>query len=278
MTKYLFLDIDGTLYSTKLPGIPESALQAVRSARRKGHKVYLCTGRSLAEVSDYLTFEADGFILGAGANVYTDGRMILDHPMKKEDVTAIKKIINDMGMGYSLEGSAGAYCNAYGYDVLGWYLSGRSNDPCEQLRGCEINCTYTEEHGDEECDQIYKICAFGKVWEPYYPELERRLPDHYVLTKAMELKEDHFCIGEVTDRNYSKAEGVRAVLEYYGASEEDAYGFGDSGNDIPMFTACGTSVAMGNATEEAKEAADYVTDDILEDGLAKAFRKFGLSE
>ena len=271
MNKYLFLDIDGTLYSPKLGKIPESAEEALRKARNKGHKVFLCTGRSLAEVSNYLNYAVDGFILGAGAMVYAEGKLIMDQPLAKEDVTKIKHLIASMNMGYSLEGSAGAYCNEKGYRLLEWYLSGGSDDPAERKRGCEESCTYTEEHGDEECDRIYKMCAFHEEWNPLYPELAAKLEEPYILTKTMELAEEHFCIGEVTNREITKASGVMAVLDYYHASAEDAYAFGDSANDLPMFQACGYSVAMGNSTPETKEAADYITDDILENGIYNAF-------
>ena len=49
LSKYIFLDVDGTLYSPKLGEIPESAMEAIRLAREEGHKIFLCTGRSLAE-------------------------------------------------------------------------------------------------------------------------------------------------------------------------------------------------------------------------------------
>ena len=277
MTKYIFLDVDGTLFSSQIARIPESAERALKSARAMGHKIYLCTGRSLSEGSSYLNYDVDGFVFGAGGNVYAEGECIVNTPMKTEEVTMLKKIIDDLGGGYSLEGEAGTYCNPRGYEALLWYFSGGSDDREVCVKNLEKVCTYTEEHGCELDDRIYKMCCFAPDWEPIYPELERRLPEPYILTKAMELKDDHFCIGEVTDRNISKASGVRAVLAYYGADLKDAYGFGDSDNDIPMFTACGTGIAMGNSTPATKEAADYITDHILEDGLAKAFVHFGLA-
>ena len=67
MTKYIFLDIDGTLYSSATNETPESALRAIHKARQNGHKVFLCTGRSLAEIVTYLEYDIDGYILAAGA-------------------------------------------------------------------------------------------------------------------------------------------------------------------------------------------------------------------
>jgi hypothetical protein len=53
MSKILFIDVDGTLvdYENKLP---ESAVRAIRAARANGHRVYVCTGRSKAEMYPYL--------------------------------------------------------------------------------------------------------------------------------------------------------------------------------------------------------------------------------
>ena len=51
---------------------------------------------------------------------------------------------------------------------------------------------------------------------------------------------------------------------------------GDGGNDVTMLEYAGIGVAMGNACDAAKAAADYVTDDITADGLAKALAHFGL--
>ena len=106
--KYIFLDVDGTLFSPKLGDIPESANEALALARKAGHRIFLCTGRSLAEVSRYLNADVDGFILGAGAMIYADRKRIYDHPFPTADVTRIKKIIRRNNLGYCLEGGAEA--------------------------------------------------------------------------------------------------------------------------------------------------------------------------
>ena len=56
----------------------------------------------------------------------------------------------------------------------------------------------------------------------------------------------------------------------------DGWAFGDSENDIELLQAAGTGVAVGNAMEETKQAADYVTDDIWHDGIYKACEALGL--
>ena len=65
-------------------------------------------------------------------------------------------------------------------------------------------------------------------------------------------------------------------MEHYNADRSDAIGSGDSGNDIPMLSYCGVSIAMGNGAESVKAIADYVTKDILDDGIYRAFKHFEL--
>lgn len=276
MTKYIFLDIDGTLYSPKTGSTPPSAEKALKIARGNGHKIFLCTGRSLAEIVKYLDYDVDGLIMGAGGMIYVEKKRVYNHPIPKEDVTKIKSLIDQAGLGYSLEGSAGAYCSQKGYEALLKYFAGGSNDRDEMIRKANENCTYTEEHGNEETDQIYKICAFGSDWEKDYLPIIEKLPKPYIMTQSMSIPEEHFCIGEVTNENVSKATGIQLILKHYGASKEDAIGIGDSANDIPMFSVVNDSIAMGNGTPETKAAANWVTTDILDDGILNAFLHTGV--
>ena len=68
-TKYIFLDVDGTLinYDAKLP---DSAVEAIKKAQANGHKVLPLTGRSKAEMYDYiLDIGFDGYIGGNGSYI-----------------------------------------------------------------------------------------------------------------------------------------------------------------------------------------------------------------
>ena len=85
---------------------------------------------------------------------------------------------------------------------------------------------------------------------------------------------DLFC--DVVPATSSKPAGVRATMEHFGLEGAEAIAFGDGGNDATMLQCCTVGVAMGNGTNEAKAAADYVTDNIEGDGIANALRHFGL--
>lgn len=81
---------------------------------------------------------------------------------------------------------------------------------------------------------------------------------------------------DIIARGNSKSKGIDHVLEYYGIALKDTMAFGDGGNDIPMLGHAGIGVAMGNASDEVKAAADYVTTSVDEDGIMNALKHFGV--
>ncbi len=273
MRKYVFLDIDGTLFSPELGRVPESAQEAVRQARENGAKVFLCTGRCLAGCNKYLRADVDGFVFGAGSMVYAERKRIYDQPLSKEDEDLLKQLIHAADMGYVAEGQAGGYCDEFGYDVLMRYFAGDAETGDERRRNLWDNCFYPEyyEHPEEK---IYKVCAYTRHGTSF-EKLRQSIPDRFTLTVTVRDPEFDDC-AEITNASITKATGIQRVLDYYGASIEDSIGIGDSENDIPMIRFCGVGIAMGNAMEAAKKAADWVTTPILEDGIRNAFLKYGL--
>lgn len=81
---------------------------------------------------------------------------------------------------------------------------------------------------------------------------------------------------EIITKGVSKGNAVKILSEYLGYSREEIICIGDNENDISMINYAGLGVAMGNAINEVKEIADYVTDSNVNDGVAKAVRKFVL--
>jgi len=78
---------------------------------------------------------------------------------------------------------------------------------------------------------------------------------------------------EIIPRIIDKGKGLAAICEALGIDMACTAAFGDSENDIPMIKAAGAGVAMGNAEEAVRQAADYVTASNNEDGIAKALEK-----
>jgi hydroxymethylpyrimidine pyrophosphatase-like HAD family hydrolase len=82
--------------------------------------------------------------------------------------------------------------------------------------------------------------------------------------------------GEVTLTGVNKGSTILQLLDVLGLDAASAIGIGDSSNDIEMLQVCGVGIAMGNATDQIKAHADYVTTSVLDDGVWNAFRAQGL--
>ena len=72
----------------------------------------------------------------------------------------------------------------------------------------------------------------------------------------------------------TKGEALKALASHLGIALDEVIAVGDGNNDISLLSSAGLGVAMGNATDRAKEVADYVTLDVERGGVAAAIRKF----
>ena len=83
-----------------------------------------------------------------------------------------------------------------------------------------------------------------------------------------------FC--DILPAGGGKPNGLAHTLAHLGLTREQSIAFGDGGNDVAMLRAAGVGVAMGNACDEALNAADYVTASVDDDGIAKALAHLGV--
>jgi hydroxymethylpyrimidine pyrophosphatase-like HAD family hydrolase len=66
------------------------------------------------------------------------------------------------------------------------------------------------------------------------------------------------------------------LLQYLKIDKEDTFAYRDGLNDLEMLEFVQNCIAMGNAKEEVKKAADDITDTHNEDGIYNSFKKYGL--
>lgn len=102
------------------------------------------------------------------------------------------------------------------------------------------------------------------IWKDY---LQTKYPDLCIVKST-----PHFC--EVCHPEATKGHAVNFLKDYWGLKREEILTIGDQNNDIDLLKAGGIKVAMGNATEELKSIADYVTDTVNQNGFVKAVEKF----
>lgn len=106
---------------------------------------------------------------------------------------------------------------------------------------------------------------------------ERDLAECYDLLKDdLDFIDHNNSVVEVIPKSLSKAAGIQWLMDRFNIPSENIYAIGDGMNDYEMISFARHSIAMGNANPKIKEIAEYVTDDIHEDGLYRAFEHYGL--
>lgn len=272
--KIIFLDVDGTLinYEGKLPA---SAAQAVDLARANGHKVYICTGCSKAEILMRHLCDLDGMIGGNGAYVETDGQVVMHKGLSRDEVKHIVDWCNDRKLGFYLEANSGMYCNDYmlsqGPEVMFKYSTGKGKSPEEARKSLEhFGDSYIHLHGEDLYrDDINKISF---ILSSYQDHLDSKVEFADLEANTWGGKGELALFGDLGPKGITKKHAVEVLLDYLHESRKNAISFGDAKIDLSMFECCDFNVAMGNGGPEIKEAADYVTTDVDEDGLWNAFK------
>lgn len=250
-----FFDIDGTLArGTTVPGSASAALARMRS---RGDAVFICTGRARAYVEAHFAAYADGFVCNNGRLAFMGERTLVDEPLTAEQVTRLIAALDTVAAGYAFFERYDAYYggNERYHPVAEAALKlgplRRLEDPLT-LRAYNFDI-YFDDAGHRQ--RVAEALGAECLVNPHGPHPS----------------------ADVTIRGADKGDAVRRVAEALGVGIRDTFAFGDGVNDFSMIEAAGCGIAMGNATDELKAAADYVTSAIDEDGVARALAHFGLA-
>jgi len=253
-------DLDMTLLDHSTNRIPESALKAIEQLRKK-HKIILATGR---DMDNYYSvpyrdiIKPDAIIHMNGTKITVGGKLIYEHIL---DPILLKKLLEfcdreGYGIGMTV-GDEDYYIHPEvieASDIRFWGSCGRRfQDPWKMLYMPVRTLAFI---GEEK--QVRRV-------EAAFPQL--KMPLFAGRSGA-----------DVMEAGCSKADGLRRLARWFGEKEDlsDTVAFGDSMNDLEVIREAGIGVAMGNAAEELKKAADYITSSISEDGIYRACLHLGL--
>lgn len=262
------MDVDGTLVDYE-GRIPQSAVRAVRAARKNGHLAYICTGRSEAEVYEEIwAIGLDGMIGGNGSYVKSQGEVLLHETLSEKQCASLVEWMEKRNLEYYLECNSGLYASRLfrktALPALAEY-AGREHADESFLDEVFPDMIYGASTVRSDVNKIsFVLSSFQD-----YLDAKSAFPDLQVGTWGG--KGEHALFGDFSLPGISKEKAIGILLEHLGADKKDAIAFGDAKVDIPMFHACGCSVAMGSGGKECREAADYVTGDVEKDGLYQAF-------
>ncbi|MFA7508111.1 MAG: Cof-type HAD-IIB family hydrolase [Bacilli bacterium] len=256
--KIVFTDIDMTLYSHHTKRVPKSALEAIKKMQAKGILVFLCSGRNfyLIRKTGILDMvKVDGLITMNGANAIIGDKIIYKYPIPKNVVNAIIKFAKRLKFGLTLIEEKEGHINMIDDRVISAHEKYGTRFP------------QPSSYPDDYDRVVFQMIAFCDELDEslFLPHLEN----------CKSARWDEYAV-DIMPKDSDKAKGIMAVLEHYGWGPENALSIGDNHNDVDMLLFTGTSVAMGNSVPQVKAVADFVTDDIDDDGWAKAMKHFNL--
>ena len=258
----IFFDIDGTIIDAKTHQIPPSTVSSMERLVENGHIPIINTGRAFLQIDHRVAKMAfRGFSCGCGMEVQLDGNWLVraapPAALRQKSVETSRKF----GM-----------CSFYETRDGGILLDGahsfhpnmsreverlrRAGFPIHQLQpGQEPDflkfVTFQGEKGD--------VSGFKKALEEDYTIIDRENGMYELVLKG-----------------YSKAAGMERILSALHAGREDTLAIGDSTNDLPMFRLAKHTVCMGGGMDEVKGMCEYVTSKVMEDGIEKALKHYGL--
>lgn len=274
MGKIIFLDVDGTLVDYE-NHLPDSAVEAVRAARAKGHRVYICTGRSKAEVYPWLwDIGLDGMIGGNGCYVEDHGHVVFHRTVSPEECRQVVDWLHGRGLEFYLECNSGLFASERfeeaAQDSVQRYAKGKGAEGPVTVRSVFPDMVFG---GELYRDDLNKVSFLLSGYQDYL-DAKAAFPNLKAGTWGGKGEEALF--GDLGVKDIDKSTAVEALLEYLQGDLADTIAFGDAKVDIPMLEYCHLGVAMGSGGPEIRAMADLVTDGVDEDGLLHAFQKLGL--
>lgn len=255
MIKAAFFDVDGTLLSHKTKQVPPSARDAIAKLRAAGIQCVVATGRQIREMQKLPVNDIpfDGYITLNGQLILDKNREVLHGtPLRGKALDYLLKLFRENVIPALL------------VEVEDVYL----NFEDERVRIVqEAISSAVPPLGTYSGNDIYQVCAYlaegdEKVLAP--------IADECVMTR--------WNLGgmDIIAKGGGKVTGIKQYLQTNGILPEETIAFGDGENDMDMLQFAGIGVAMGNAWENVKQCADYVTADIDDDGIEKALKHFGM--
>lgn len=251
MKKYIFFDIDGTLTNANPGGIVlPSTYKTLEKLKANGHFVAIATGRAHWMAMPFSQeAKIDNLVCDGGNGLVVNGKLLGIEPLNKEICLEIinECIEKQFPFGVSLGDVPDLYTNIH------W------------PKDLKIHVDVIEDSSLDfsQVDNVYKIFIMANESQ------EKELISIHKLGYM------RYFGNQLIVEPLDKYKGILKMVELLGGKKEDIVVFGDGHNDYSMMKQAPISIAMGNAIDELKEIATFVTKSNKDDGIEYACKHFG---
>lgn len=251
MKKIISLDLDGTLLNSEKK-ISEENIGALRDFKEQGGKIVFATARPKRVVTPLLPnfLLEDILICHNGGEIYINNEKVYNHFIIKNEVKRITKEL--------LTAFPNRFIGVESEEVL------FTNKKILNLFGEEPHTIVNFENFifNDAPKILFEMKNVNRE------KVKEILGNDYKLVVS-----DKGILGQISRVGVNKLVGIKKVLKEFNLSLKDCIAFGDDYNDIEILEGVGIGVAMGNAEEDIKAIADYVTKTNDEHGVAYYINK-----
>lgn len=238
--KLIALDMDGTLLNNQQE-VSKANREAINQAKDKGVQVIICTGRSIMTCHEYAKSLdlLSNLVTVNGGEIWDQGKLLERNALQSEQVQWMWELSQLYGTKYWATSIDHVWRNQMPHNIL-----------------------------------AHQWLKFG--YEIEDTEIRQRILKQLKDKPFLETSNSSPVNIEINAAGINKAQAIMKVCERMNLSLDNVMAIGDSLNDILMIQKSGLGVAMGNAQEEVKHAADWVTITNQEDGVAEAIKQWVL--
>jgi Cof subfamily protein (haloacid dehalogenase superfamily) len=263
MFKAVFIDIDGTLIKSD-HSLSEITISTLQQLKERNILVVLVSARPLHGITPIAQelglLEAPISSLN-GSYIANDSTIIFESFIDAETVSRLHTALQPYG------------ATIIYYDKLQWFAEVENEYIVKEQKITEVpviiqpfEITLAKWQAEQSGPNKILIIAEPEVVDKIQKDLQPDFDLNMYTSKPIYL--------EMMNENASKAKAIQFLMDKYQIHQPEIIAIGDNFNDKAMIEFAGLGIAMGNAPDEVKEAADYVTDTNNNDGVAKALVKF----
>ncbi|MEO8973044.1 MAG: Cof-type HAD-IIB family hydrolase [Ktedonobacteraceae bacterium] len=265
MYRLIAIDLDGTLL-TPAPNksITPHTHDILCKAVDQGITIVIATGQTLQvlrQVCANLPLSTPQIIEnGAVVANFADGRILFEQPFPQEYILPVLDILHSFGFYRVYHTHDSVYVDSDTPRARTWYRPPIA-PPVEVA----------------DVASLYPLPCIKLVGVGETETLrEKRLKLEEIFAGKLYVTQSSFDLIEFLHPDVSKGNALRVIAANLGIAPEEVVAIGDNHNDIGMLRFAGLGVAMGNAHDEVKAAADYVTLSNAEEGVAAVIEKLVL--